>query len=282
MRFVMRLEFDGSDYCGWQEQSSKMEKASSASLQSTVQKAFRRLLATRKRIHVQGCGRTDAGVHAEEYVANVDIEESMLKSFKGEAKRLRLGLNSHLPRSVSVKEIVEVDSDFHALNDVVHKTYEYRILVKMTKPALDLGRVYWIPGDPTDSTKFDLDLLRKQMKSFEGKKDFAAFANSGHSVKSTIRNILSVTCDEELRSSDRGRLIRLQFTGEGFLKQQVRNMVGALVAVATGKRPVDFIPGLLEASRGPLTRIPSLFCAPPEGLFLLKVNYARPLFPSEA
>jgi tRNA pseudouridine38-40 synthase len=120
------------------------------------------------------------------------------------------------------------------------------------------------------------------MKSFEGKKDFAAFANSGHSVKSTIRNILSVTCEEELRSSDRGRLIRLRFTGEGFLKQQVRNMVGALVAVSTRKRPVDFIPGLLEASQGPLTRIPSLFCAPPEGLFLLKVNYARPLFPSEA
>lgn len=282
MRFVMRLEFDGSNYCGWQEQSAKMEKASGASLQTTVQKAFRKLLATRKRIYVQGCGRTDAGVHAEEYVAHVDIEEAMLKSFKGESKRLRLGINSHLPKDVSVKEIVQVDSAFHALNDVVDKTYEYRILVKLTKPVLDLGRAYWIPGDPTDISKFDLDLLKKQMKHFVGKKDFAAFANSGHSVKTTIRNILSVECLDELRPTDRGRLIKLQFQGEGFLKQQVRNMVGALVAVATQKRPLDFIPGLLEASHGPLTRIPSLFCAPPDGLFLLKVNYARPLFPAQA
>jgi len=281
MRFALRLEFDGSGFCGWQEQSKTMEKKC-PSLQMTLQKAFAKLLGTRKKIFVQGCGRTDAGVHAEDYVANVEIDEILLKKFKAEPRRLRLGLNSYLPPNLSAKEIVEAPADFHALNDVKSKTYEYRILIKRTKPALELGRVYWLPAEAKDRAFFDVELLKRQMKYFVGRKDFAAFANAGHSVKTTVRNVLSVECVEELRDRDRGRLISVFFTGEGFLKQQVRNMVGSLVAVATKKRGEDFIPRLLEASRGPATRIPSLFCAPPEGLFLTRVNYDRPIFPSEA
>lgn len=280
MRFALRLEFDGASFCGWQSQSEKAE-AKYPSIQTTLQKTLKKLLGVRKEFIVQGCGRTDAGVHAEEYVAHVDIPEEYISKFKGEARRLRLGLNTLLPKSICVKDVALVDDTFHALDSTTSKVYEYRVLVKMTKPALDLGRVHWIPAEIDQKDRFDFDLLKKTLKILEGKKDFAAFASSGHTVKSTVRNILRVSCEDEIREGARGRLVRIQFEGEGFLKQQVRNMVGASLAVATGKRPADFVQKLLEQSQGPSTRIPSLFCAPAEGLFLVKVNYDRPVFSQE-
>ncbi|MEZ4814632.1 MAG: tRNA pseudouridine synthase A [Bdellovibrionota bacterium] len=280
MRFALRLEFDGRNFCGWQAQSAKIERKH-PSIQRTIQRAFKKLLATRKDIKVSGCGRTDSGVHAEEYVAHVDIPSPTFAKFKNEARRLRLGLNSLLPPSICVKDLVIVDESFDALDSVVTKVYEYRVLVKMTKPVLDLGRVYWIPAELSQKERFDLDLLKETIKILEGTKDFAAFASSGHSVKSTVRKIIRVSCEDEIREGARGRLVRIQFEGGGFLKQQVRNMVGASLAVATHKRPRDFVAKLLEQSKGPSTRIPSLFCAPAEGLFLVKVNYDRPIFPQE-
>lgn len=279
-RFALRLEFDGSGYCGWQTQSAKVE-AEYPSLQTTIQKSLKKLLGTRKDFTVHGCGRTDAGVHAEEYIAHVDLPDEYLQKFKGEARRLRLGLNSILPKNICVKDVALVDETFDALDSATSKVYEYRVLVKMTKPALDLGRVYWIPAELHQKDRFDLDLLKKTLKILEGKKDFAVFASVGHKVKSTVRNILRVSCEDEVREGGRGRLVRIQFEGEGFLKQQVRNMVGACLAVATKKRPEDFVEKLLELSNGPTTRVPSLFCAPAEGLFLVKVNYDRPVFSQE-
>src|SRR4051812_41907259 len=111
-RYALRLEFNGSNFCGWQEQSAVMEKKS-PSIQSTLQTSLSKLFGTRKKIHVQGCGRTDAGVHAEEYVAHVDIESAFEKKFKSEARRLRLALNSKLPKGISVKEAAKVDAHFH-------------------------------------------------------------------------------------------------------------------------------------------------------------------------
>lgn len=281
MRFALRLEFDGSNFCGWQEQSQKMEKASIPSIQRTLQKAFGKLLGTRKRVLVQGCGRTDSGVHAEEFVAHVDIDEKLFKKFKNESRRLRLGLNAVLPAAISVKELIEVEEKFHALHDVVSKRYEYRILLRMTRPALERGRVWWIPTSP-DTHDFDTRLLKKSMKDLEGRKDFAAFANAGHSVKTTVRTIHNVELEEEPRGTDRGKLLRITFEGDGFLKQQIRNMVGSLVAIAQKKQNVNFLQQLLSASNGPSTRISGLFCAPPEGLFLMRVKYDRSIFPSEA
>jgi tRNA pseudouridine38-40 synthase len=280
MRYALRIEFDGSQFCGWQEQRADMEKKI-PSVQQTIQRALKKLLGTRKNFLVWGCGRTDSGVHAEEYVAHVDIPDEFKKSFKGESRRLRLGLNSVLPRRICIKDVAEVDEAFDALDSVTTKVYEYRILIKMTKPALDFGRIYWIPAEADQSEKFDLELLRKKMKILEGEKDFAAFASSGHTAKTTVRRIHRVSCEDELLGSARGRLVKIQFEGEGFLKQQVRNMVGALVAVATKKRPEDFVEKVLAMSDGPKTRIPSLFCAPAEGLYLVRVNYDRPVFPAE-
>lgn len=279
-RLAMRLEFDGAPYCGWQMQNSKVE-SKTPSVQNTLQRTFKKLFNTRKEMHVQGCGRTDSGVHAEEYVAHIDVDDDFFQKFKSEPRRLRLGLNSLLPPSICVKDMATVDASFDALNSVTTKVYEYRILVKMTKPVLDLGKTYWIPAETYQKDRFDLDKLKGELKVLEGKKDFAAFASSGHSVKSTVRNILRVSCSDELREGARGRLVKIQFEGEGFLKQQVRNMVGASAAVATGKRAEGFVQKLLDISKGPTTRVPSLFCAPPEGLFLVKVNYDRPIFSQE-
>ena len=280
-RYALRLEFDGTGYCGWQEQSPKMEKAK-ASLQMTFQKALLKLLGIRKKIHIQGCGRTDAGVHAEEFVAHFDLPLKYEEKFQGETRRLRLGLNSLLPKGLSVKNVYRVDRSFESLENAQSKVYEYRILLRMSKPALELGRVYWIPSEKMNEERFDYELFSKTLKHFVGTKDFAAFASSGHSLKTTVRTIYSVECNREILTQERGHLIRVRFHGSGFLKQQVRNMVGASIAVAMKKRNEDFVLSLLEASKGPETRISSLYCAPPEGLFLLKVNYDRSVFTEEA
>ena len=278
MRFAVRLEFDGSNFCGWQEQSRESESSAKPSVQATVQKSLAKLLGTRKKIAVQGCGRTDAGVHAEEYVAHFDIDSKWFEKFRSDTARLRLGLNARLPASISANELVQADETFHALSSVKEKTYEYRLIIKHSKPALDLGRMYWVPGNPQDQSLFSTHLLHTAQQALLGEHDFVAFANSGHQVKTTRRKILAAGFTETLREQDRGREFRIWFTGAGFLKQQVRNMVGALVAIATGRRPHKFIDDLLLTAPQTGRKLPELYCVPANGLFLVKVEYDRPIF----
>jgi len=261
-RFCLRLEFDGSLFCGWQLQSSEAEAVKSSG-QGEVERALRVLTRSPQRVVVQGCGRTDAGVSALEFFAHFDLPELCpLPEAARDIEKFRHSLNGILPDGIAVTELSAVAADFHALKDVTWKTYEYTLLVRRTKPTFERDRCYWIPE--TLET-FKLDELRKGLALLKGKKDFVNFAAADHTAQTTVREIFETS----IEVTPAGEL-RLRFTGEGFLKYMVRNLVGTLVEVGVGKRDVASIEHLLN---GQLGRKDCGHCAPSCGLRLVRVCY---------
>lgn len=269
-RLKFRLEFDGAAFCGWQLQAEDQESLG-PSIQGTIERALSVVLRRREeRFVVQGCGRTDAGVHAAEFFFHVDVADELVAEIGG-LERLRHGLNSVLPDSVSITH-AEVKPGFHALEDITTKTYEYRLLLRRAKPALERGRCHWLPVDPAGDA-FDVERFAAALKMFEGEHDFVAFAASNSSAKTSVRRIVRTALLREA-GPDELRL-RVRFEGTGFLKQMVRNLVGTLIEVGQGRRDPATIPALLGTGfpAGPGRRIDAGACAPAEGLFLWSVSY---------
>jgi tRNA pseudouridine38-40 synthase len=339
LRVRLKLEFDGALFCGWQLQAPDRE-LEHPSIQGVLERALTIGLRTGgRRLVVQGCGRTDAGVHAEEFFAHVDLpEEFFAVGGVGAAadsarasidpvrvaialEKLRHTLNALLPDSVAVTAIA-VAPGFHALDDVRRKTYEYRLLLRRTKPTLLRGRVHWLPLEPA---AFDVAAVRRAMALLEGEHDFRAFAAANASVVTTVRKLNKCELREgppfpetlagaegvaafaaaargstsEPRTWDASiaaeplsapvvreatdfvraggpseRLLVLRFTGEGFLKQMVRNLSGTLVEVGEGRRTPESVRELLATTveRGEARKL-SGPCLPPEGLHLVRVEY---------
>lgn len=274
-RLRLRLEFEGTDYCGWQLQSEGPGYEGKPSLQAVMERAvataFRR---SKERFPVKGCGRTDAGVHAEEFYCHLDLPEEINWNTTEDLERFRHSLSCLLPDSIAVTDIERVRADFHAIDHVESKTYEYRLWVRRSKPTLLRNKVYWLPLAPAD---FSEELFLKALKYFEGRHDFVAFAAKNSNAKTTEREILRVELvGEDLgQGTGAGRLLRVRFTGRGFLKQMVRNMVGTALEVPLQKRNLESIERLLgrgEDGRAGKRQEAGL-CMPGCGLFLLKVNY---------
>ncbi len=265
-RAVFRIEFDGGAFRGWQLQS-EADEIIQPSIQGAIEKSLATLLRSAERIGIKGCGRTDAGVHALEYFFHVDIADKDL-----DLERLRHSLSSILPPEVSVLTAAWAPENFHASDSVKRKTYEYRLLLRRAKPTLHSRRFWWIP---MELNEFDLPKLREALEIFEGEHDFVAFAAANQQAATTVRRLESCTIDVQSVSTeclDSGHEIRLRFQAKGFLKQMVRNMVGALVEVAQKKRSLDSLRELLDASSGKI-RKDAGYCAPPEGLYLIRVEY---------
>ncbi len=265
-RILLRLEFDGSSFCGWQLQASVDENKRS-SIQGEIEKALQTILRSPQRISVKGCGRTDAGVSACEYFCHFDVAE-----VPQDLEKFRHALSSVLPMGISVLSAFEVSENFHAADSVLFKTYEYRILLRRAKPSFEAGRSWWIHGDLSG---FDVEKLTAASQVFIGEHDFKAFAAANHQAATTIRKIDLIEVSQSAVSKDcldSGIQIRLRFKARGFLKQMVRNMVGALVEVAQGKNRSEDIAHLLASASD---RKDAGFCAPPEGLYLMGVDYGR-------
>ena len=261
MRIRFDLEFDGQGFCGWQMQAEEREAAGRPSIQATLEKAIGvALRRPDERVVVHGCGRTDSGVHAEAYACHFDVAPA-----PESIDRFRHSVNALLPPAISVLQASVVGADFHALESLTSKTYEYRLLVRRAKPALELGRVHWIPLAPD---AFRLDALAAAMEEFRGTHDFVAFASVDGTAKTTRRTIFATETD--VRSIRGGCLVALRFQGEGFLKQQVRTMVGTALQVAEGKRSLESLRDLLSR---PGARTDAGPCMPPEGLFLKSLSY---------
>jgi len=271
-RAVFRLEFDGALFCGWQMQDAGLEAQAKPSLQRTFESALATVLHLKKGPTVVGCGRTDAGVHALEFFAHADLP-SPDGGGPERLEKIRHSLNAVLPGPVAVTKAFWASPGFDAIRSVTRKTYEYRLLLRRCKPALDLGRVYWLPLDPAREDGFAREPVRDLLRSLAGTHDFRAFAAANHTAKTTVREILRAELLEGAYGTDAsaGHLLRFQFEGRGFLKQMVRNLVGNLVDVATGRRSAD---GFRELLTNPESlRKDAGLCAPPEGLFLTQVNY---------
>lgn len=244
--YKMTIAYDGTLYSGWQVQPNAV------SIQSLLQDAIKTIL--RMDVTIIGSGRTDAGVHALGQTAHF--------KFPGDIDffRFRGSLNGLLPRDIRVLHVEQVPLDFHAQYSAVGKTYYYHVHLNPVQNPF--GRLYSLHV----REKMNCDLLQKAAQYFVGEHDFTSFANEAHmgsAAKDPVRTIKRLDFIQEEGG------FRLEFEADGFLYKMVRNIVGTLLEVSTGKRQIEEIPRIFEAR----DRRQAGQAAPPHGLFLVKVDY---------
>lgn len=239
------VEYDGTDYAGWQVQAGQ------PTVQGELTTAVRKLTGDPEAL-VAGASRTDAGVHAMAQTANFftgsDIPE----------RGILQGLNSLLPKDIAVKDVTTVADSFDPRRDSKGKLYLYRVINRPYPSALQ--RLYsWFVFKPLDLRK-----MRLASRHMIGEKDFSSFRAADSDAPHSVRNVTSVNIFER----DEG-LIEVEVRGTAFLRHMVRIMVGTLVTVGKGTLTPEDVPAIIKAqdrTRAPLT-------APPQGLFLVRVEY---------
>lgn len=243
-RYRLTLEYDGSPFCGWQRQRGEL------SVQQVLEEAIERFCG--ERVVTQAAGRTDAGVHALGQVVHFDLERAW------DPFRIREALNYHTkPHPVAVLDCAEVGEDFEARFLAIARHYEYRILNRRARPALDAHRVWHVP------VPLDADAMHAAAQLVLGKHDFTTFRAAECQAKSPEKTLDVLDVSRQLD------VIVVTAGARSFLHHQVRSMVGSLKLVGEGKwQPRDFRAALDACDRsrcGPL--------APPDGLYLTKVDY---------
>lgn len=239
---ALKLRYDGSRYHGWQVQKNEI------SVCQTVEQAVE---ATCGKAHVIGCGRTDAGVHANRYCANFRTESTI------PIERIPLAINSRLPMDIAVLDAVEAPEDFNAIGSCIKKEYIYRIHnTNIRDPFLE-NRVCFYPQ------RLDLDRMKKAAEAFVGTHDFKAVRSVGTETKTTVRTVH--WCDV----SKQENLITVAICADGFLYNMCRAIVGTLVYASYGKLEPEEIPELLELGDRRLTG-PTM---PPQGLYMNRLWY---------
>lgn len=243
-RYKLTLEYDGAPFVGWQMQ------AAGVSVQGVLEAAVMTINGEPAAVH--GAGRTDAGVHALGQVAHVDLMKSW------DAFTLRNALNGNLrPHPISVLEAAEAPDDFHARFSATRRHYLYRILNRRSPPALDRGKVWWLPME------LDAGAMHEAAQGLIGHHDFTTFRAAQCQAKSPFKTL------ERLDVSRYGELIEIRTDAKSFLHNQVRSMAGSLKLVGEGKWRARDLKAALEA----VDRSRCGAVAPAEGLYLLKVDY---------
>jgi tRNA pseudouridine38-40 synthase len=240
----LTIEYDGTAYHGWQIQSN------ARTIQGVLQEKIS--VMTGERISLIGAGRTDAGVHALGQVAN----------FKTEC-RLSLGviahgLNSLIPDDITIREVEEVEGDFHARFSAKSKLYEYRILNRRIPSPFQRDFVWHLSG------RLDAEDMRRAARCLVGTHDFSSFRAAQSDNVNPVRTVMAL---EIKRGRDHRIIVRMR--ANAFLKQMVRNVVGTLVDVGKGRLSAEGLRGILEAR----DRTQAGMTAPPQGLFLIEVEY---------
>lgn len=240
----LTVSYDGTNYCGWQVQPNKI------TVQEVVEKALFTL--TGEKIKVIGSGRTDAGVHAEGQVAHFKREKENIPP-----EKFALALNIILPDDVKVVKSERADDDFSARRSAKRKTYVYRTYVSTAILPLKDRYAVQLEKQP------DVSAMKECAKLIEGEHDFKAFCSSGTSVKTTVRTVYSIDIEE------RGNEIIFSVTGNGFLYNMVRIIVGTLLAVGRGKIGKKEVEEMLTTGKRALGGK----TIPAKGLTLLSVEY---------
>jgi tRNA pseudouridine38-40 synthase len=238
-----RLMFDGARYHGWQVQKSETTVA------GTLETALSRIC--QHPVKVNGCGRTDAGVHAERYCFNFRTSSSIPPD------RLPLAVNSLLPPDIAVQDAIYSHDNFDANLSCIKKEYTYRIYNSRIRDPFYSSRAYFYPQ------KLDIGAMREAAGHFIGTHDFAAVRSTGTETKTTIRTVHSYEIE------DMGRIIELRVCANGFLYNMARAMAGTLIYVSEGKILPDDLPRLLEQKDRRLTG-PTV---PAAGLYMTRLWY---------
>ena len=245
MRLLGKVSYKGTNYQGWQKQPD------APSIQETIEKVLSQILNSE--ISIYGSGRTDAGVHAINQYFHFDVEKEV------DLGKLRYSANCLLPNDIFITEIKAVSDDFHARFSAKGKTYLYLIRLGERNP-LDYELLSNIPYE------IDVNLLSAILKEFIGEHDFKDFTSKEEDEKSFVRHIYSVDVNKKEDSNQ----ISISISGEGFMRYQIRNMVGCAIAVASGKENREFIGYHLSNKK---EREIVSYKAPANGLYLQDVNY---------
>ena len=243
-RFKLTLEYDGGPFIGWQRQEN------GHSVQAALEDAVTDFCS--ESALVEGAGRTDAGVHALGQIAHVDIEKET------DAGTVRDALNFHL-RSVPISVLAAeaVDENFHARFSARKRTYLYRILDRRPAPAIDKGRVWWVPFS------LNVDVMHEAAQGLLGRHDFSSFRAAQCQAGSPVKTL------DMLDVSRAGEEVHINAQARSFLHHQVRNFAGTLKLVGEGKWKPGEVAAVLAA--GDRTRAGPT--APPVGLYLVSVTY---------
>lgn len=241
-RYLIDFSYSGANFSGYQKQPGKR----------TVQDEIEKVLSSinNNSVKLTSSGRTDALVNAIHQKAHFDLDKKI------ETYKLNGALNSYLPDDIYVNSVTEVDNLFHARYMVKSKTYEYLINTGDYNPLLRT-HVYQY------CKPLNIRKMKKAVKYFIGKHDFTTFVSAEDKKEDKVREIYDASVDEK------DGIIKITFKGSGFLKYQVRNMVGTLIKVGEEKVLPDIILSLLEKK----DRKCAFLCAPAQGLTLTDVKY---------
>ena len=249
-RYALLLEYDGAAFVGWQMQATGL------SLQSVLEAAAAKL-AGGARVPTIVAGRTDAGVHAEAQVAQIDLPTAYPPD------RLRDALNFHMkPHRLVVLRAAIAPDGWNARFSATGRAYRYRILNRRPRPALLEGRVWHV------ERPLEVAAMAAAASSLLGRHDFSSFRASACQAKSPLRTL------DRLDITRQGDLVEIIAEARSFLHHQVRNMVGTLKLVGDGSWPVERVATALAARR----RAAAGPTAPPEGLSLTGVRYPHDPF----
>ena len=243
-RYKLTIEYDGALFAGWQIQADQ------ATVQGVLMAAVEAL--TGEKAPVQGAGRTDAGVHARAQVAHVDLARDW------DTDTVRDALNAHLrPHAVAVLVAEKAAADFNARTSALKRHYLYRILNRRADLTLDRGRAWRVPRP------LDTQAMHAAAQALVGKHDFTTFRSTECQAKSPVKTL------DQLDVVRDGEEVTVLASASSFLHNQVRSMVGSLVMVGEGKWSADDLGKALAARN----RIACGQVAPPDGLYLMKVDY---------
>lgn len=244
---ALGVQYDGRAYSGWQVQTSPPLPT----VQGELQKALS--FIANEAIQVICAGRTDRGVHASHQVV----------SFRTTAERPDKawiqGVNTRLPKSISVAWVKVVPEEFHARFSATARRYHYFMLDRPARSALIDGRITWQPRI------LDANLMHQAAQALLGENDFSAFRGAGCQGNTPFRYMSDISVERM------GDLIRIDVCANAFLLHMVRNIVGSLIEVGTGEKPVTWMAELLAQK----DRTKAGVTAPPDGLYLVDVTYPQ-------
>ncbi len=240
---ALKLTYDGSAYHGWQVQKRDITVA------ETLEHALEQIVG--HPVKLTGAGRTDAGVHAEVYIANFRTSSSI------PSDRLPLAVNSRLPSDIVVTKASDVPEDFNAIGSCLKKEYTYRIYNSRIRDPFLRNRVWFYPKH------LDESVMQRAASFFVGTHDFAAVRSVGTETKTTVRTVHYFTIARS------GTMIECRVCADGFLYNMARAMVGSCVYAAEGKFAPEDIPAILDGKN----RTDAGPTAPPQGLYMTKLWY---------
>ena len=243
-RYRLLVEYDGRPFCGWQRQAQDL------TVQGAVEEAFFKFSG--EHAAVQGAGRTDSGVHARGQVAHIDLEKSW------SADKVQGAVNQHLqPLPVSILKVEKVSQNFHARFSALRRHYVYCIINRRGPLTIERGFAWHM------KRQLDADRMAEAAQLLVGLHDFSTFRDAECQAESPVRNL------DRFDIVRAGDLIECRVSAQSFLHRQVRSMVGSLENVGSGKWTPQDLKAALDANDrkacGPV--------APPDGLFLMRVDY---------